>query len=114
MGSAEAGALFLLRITELPGRGRGLLGLLVAAQPACAACQPSSSQPANNVCAHRGVQGVTETPAPLMRPGRSGAAPLSWPARISSCPPPSLIEFSPLQLILMDFLVPPQGPVLSN
>lgn len=61
--------------------------------------------------AHRGVHGVTEMPAPLMRPG---AAPLSCPARISSCLSPALIEFSPLQLILMDFLVPPRGPVLPN
>lgn len=96
---------------EGPGLVPGPVG---AAQPAPAACQPGSSQPAKNVWANRGVQGVTETPAPLMRPGRPGAAPLSWPARISSCLSPSLIEFSPLQLILMDFLVPPQGPILPN
>jgi len=78
------------------------------------ACQPGSSQPASSVCANRGVQGVTGTPAPLMTPGRPGAAPLSWPAPISSCPSPSLIEFSPLQLILMDFLVPPQGLIPPN
>lgn len=49
-----------------------------------------------------------------MRPAEPGAAPLSWPARISSCLSPSLIEFSPLHLILMDFSGPPQRPVLPN
>lgn len=102
--------LLLLRTTELPWRGQAAAGLGGAAQPAHTACQPGSVRPPNNGCANRGVQGVTEMPALLMRPGRPGAAPLSWPARISSCLSPSLIEFSPLQLILMDFLVPPRGP----
>lgn len=61
-----------------------------------------------------GVHGVTEPPAPLMRPGSLGAAPLSRPAGISSCLSPALIEFSPLHLILMDFSAPPQGPGLPN
>lgn len=80
--------------------------------------QPGSSLPAGTVCPNRGVfegvHRVTEPPAPLMRPSSPGAAPLSRPARISSCLSPALIEFSPLHLILMDFSAPPQGPILPN
>lgn len=89
------------------GRSARHSRLALPASPAPRNLQITSAQT-------EGFKGLRRRLPPLMRPGRPGAAPLSWPAQISSCLSPSLIEFSPLQLILMDFLVPPQGPVLPN
>lgn len=77
MGSAEAGALFLLKITELPGRGRGAAGA-AGCGTASLCCLPAQllATCKQRLCTQRGSRGYRDAcPANEARQVR-GSSPL--------------------------------------